>query len=194
MDWPNIILTSFSMAIDASATNAVNAIKEEHISIWKLVLSSFIFAFFQFVMPLIGYLIGSGFRQYIENAIPYIGFSLLLLLSVKCFYDAIKETIQYKRSNGECQIERKKITFLTILAEGVATSIDALCIGFVYLSYQINDALIVFALIGITTFVLSFLSGILGKYIARFLERWANYISGAVFLIIGLKILIESLL
>ena len=47
---------------------------------------------------------------------------------------------------------------------------------------------------GVTTFILSFLSGILGKYIARFLERWANYISGAVFLIIGLKILIESLL
>lgn len=83
---------------------------------------------------------------------------------------------------------------MTILAEGVATSIDALCIGFVYLSYLINDALIVFGLIGVTTFVLSFLSGILGKYIARFLERWANYISGAVFLIIGLKILIESFL
>lgn len=194
MNWPDIILTSFSMAIDASATNAVNAIKEENIPVWKLALASLVFALFQFIMPLIGYLVGSGFRQYIEPAIPYIGFGLLLLLSIKCFYDAIKETIEYKKSGGEFKVERKKVSFLAILAEGVATSIDALCIGFVYLNLGIYDALVVFAIIGATAFVLPFICGLFGKYIAKFLERWANYISGAVFLIVALKILIESFL
>lgn len=97
MDWLNIILTSFSMAIDASATNAVNAIKEEKIPLWKIAFASLVFAVFQFVMSLIGYLIGSGFRQYLEPIIPYIGFSLLTLLAIKCFYDAIKETIAIKK-------------------------------------------------------------------------------------------------
>lgn len=194
MDWLNIILTSFSMAIDASATNAVNAIKEEKIPLWKIAFASLVFAVFQFVMPLIGYLIGSGFRQYLEPIIPYIGFSLLTLLAIKCFYDAIKETIAIKKSGGELKVERKPVTILGILAEGVATSIDALCIGFVYLSYPIYDALLVFGIIGIVAFVLPFISGLFGKFLAKFLEKWANYISGVVFLAIALKILIESFL
>ncbi len=194
MDWLNIVLTSFSMAIDASATNAVNAIKEERMPLWKIAFASFIFAIFQFVMPLIGYLIGSGFREFLEPIIPYIGFALLTLLAIKCFYDAIKETIAIRKSGGELKVERKPVTIFTILIEGVATSIDALCIGFVYLSYPFIDALLVFGIIGIVAFVLPFIAGVFGKYLAKFLEKWANYISGFVFLSIALKILIESFL
>jgi len=182
MDWLNILLTSFSMAIDASATNAVNAIREERVPTWKLAFASFIFAIFQFIMPLIGYLIGSGFREFLEPIIPYVGFALLTLLAIKCFYDAIKETIALNKSGGEFKIERKPVTLLGILAEGVATSIDALCIGFVYLSYPFIDALLVFGIIGIVAFLLSFIAGLFGKFLAKFLEKWANYISGFVFL------------
>lgn len=194
MDWLNILLTSFSMAIDASATNAVNAIREERVPTWKLAFASFIFAIFQFIMPLIGYLIGSGFREFLEPIIPYVGFALLTLLAIKCFYDAIKETIALNKSGGEFKIERKPVTLLGILAEGVATSIDALCIGFVYLSYPFIDALLVFGIIGIVAFLLSFIAGLFGKFLAKFLEKWANYISGFVFLAIALKILIEGFL
>ena len=78
--------------------------------------------------------------------------------------------------------------------EDVATTIDALCIGFVYLELPIGNALIVFSIIGITTFVLSFFSVLLAKQIAKYLEKWAGFIAAIVFLAIGLKILLEGIL
>ena len=97
------------------------------------------------------------------------------------------------REITEEEIEKKKLTFWDVMVQSVATSIDALCIGFVYLSYSIPNAMIVFAIIGVTTFILSFLCVFLAKIIAGPLEKWASLIAGIVFIIVGLKILLEGL-
>lgn len=78
--------------------------------------------------------------------------------------------------------------------EDITTAIDALYIGFVYLELSIENAPIVFSIIGITTFALSFLSALLAKQIAKYLEKWAGLIAAIVFLAIGLKILLEGIL
>ena len=82
---------SVSMSLDAASVNATNGLKEDGIKVNKLVIISFVFGLFQFIMPLIGYGIGNTFIKYIEKAIPWIAFSLLTLLAIKAFVEWIKE-------------------------------------------------------------------------------------------------------
>ncbi len=195
MDWVQTFLVALSMSADAMTVNATNGLREENISKWKLLFASFLFGVFQFVMPVIGYFIGYSFREQLETAIPWIGFALLMLLGIKCIVDWIKEFRHRNDPKEEGEENKgKKITFVNLIVEAIATSIDALCIGFVYLSYEIPDALLVFGIIGITTMVLSFITGLLGKLIGKKLSKWANLISGLVFIAVGIKILVEGLL
>lgn len=192
IDWIDCILTSISMSVDAMTVNATNGLTEKNMSKLKMILISLSFGIFQFVMPTIGYFIGYSFKDELENLIPWIAFALLLLLGIKSFIDWFKEFRARKKDEEE--IKEKKISLLDIFVQSVATSIDALCIGFVYLSYSISNALIVFMIIGIVTFTLSFLCVFLAKQIAGPLEKWAGLIASIVFIAIGIKILLEGIL
>ncbi len=188
MNFVDAILTALSMSIDACTENVVNGLEEKNMKIRKMLLISFVFGLFQFLMPVIGYFVGYSFKSYVEPYIPWIAFSLLLGLSIKAFIDWIKE---FKSKEEICD---KKITFLNILIQGVATSIDALCIGFVFLGYSIQDALITFVIIGVTTFILSFIAILISKQIAGKIQKRAGLIAALVFLVLAIKILLEGIL
>lgn len=193
-----IILLSISLALDASSVNIANGMSK-NIKKRELLLCSFIFGVFQFLMPLFSYLIGTSFKDKLESIIPYISFSLLLLLSIKSFFEFIKEIrINKKEINSESKKikdeEVKRISFLKILIEGIATSIDALCIGFIYVAYSINEALIIFRVIGIITLILSFLAGILSKFFLNRFSKYTSLITAIIFLLVGIKILVEGLI
>lgn len=192
-----IILLSISLALDASSVNIANGMSK-NIKKKELFLCSFIFGVFQFLMPLFGYLIGTSFKDKLESIIPYISFSLLLILSIKSLIEFIKEIrINKKEENSESKKikeEVKRISFLKILIEGIATSIDALCIGFIYIAYSINEALIIFGIIGIITLILSFLAGILSKFFLNRFSKYASLITAFIFLLVGIKILVEGLI
>lgn len=190
LDWVNIVLTSLSMSVDAMTVSAVDSIQEKNTKKTKSILIALVFGLFQFIMPIIGYFIGYSFKDILEAYIPWIAFSLLTLLSIKSLIDWIKD--RYKKDDGE--EVNKKISILEILVQGISTSIDALCIGFVYLNLNIANAMIVFSIIGITTFLLSLLTSIFGNLLANKLEKWAGLIAAIVFLAVGLKILIEGLI
>ena len=187
----DIALISVSMAADAMTVNATNGISEKNIDVKKLLFAAFIFGVMQFLMPVVGYFIGYSFQSYLEAYIPWIAFALLLFLGLKSLFDFFKD-LKKEKEDGVKEI--KKVTIPTILLEGVATSIDALCIGFVYLSLSISKAMLVFSIIGIVTFVLSFITGLLGRLIGDKLERFAPLISGLIFIAIGIKILLEGIL
>lgn len=192
IDWINTLLTSVSMSIDAMTVNATNGLKEKGMPIWKMLLISFSYGVFQFIMPLIGYFVGYSFKEKLETYIPWIAFILLSLLAIKSFVEWIKE-FKAKKEDSEEQ-EEKKIGILEVLWQDVATSIDALCIGFVYLELSIGNALIVFGIIGVVTFTLTFICVLLAKQLAKYLEKWAGLIAAIVFLGVGLKILLEGIL
>ena len=189
IDFVNVSLTSLSMAIDASSVNATNGIKEKNMKIKKMLFISFMFGLFQFIMPTIGYFIGSIFKDRIIKFLPYIAFSLLLLLAIKSFVEWLNE-----RKEIEGAIEEKKISFWEIIIQAIATSIDAFCIGFVYLSNSVAEAMIIFSIIGVVAFILPFLSVLLARYIAKYIEKYAGLIAALVFVGIGLKILLEGIL
>lgn len=190
LDWINILLTSLSMSVDAMTVSAVDSIQEKNMKKTKSILIALVFGLFQFIMPLIGYFIGYSFKDILEAYIPWIAFSLLTLLSIKSLIDWIKD----RKKKDEKEEVNKKISILEILVQGISTSIDALCIGFVYLNLNIANAMIVFSFIGITTFLLSLLTSIFGNLLANKLEKWAGLIAAIVFLAVGLKILIEGLI
>lgn len=190
IDWINTLLTSVSMSIDAMTVNATNGLKEKGMPVWKMILISLSYGIFQFIMPLIGYFIGYSFKEELETYIPWIAFVLLTLLAIKSLVEWIKDF----RKNDEEAKEEKKIGFLEVLWQDVATSIDALCIGFVYLELSIGNALIVFGIIGVVTFLLSFICVLLAKQLAKYLEKWAGLIAAIVFFAVGLKILLEGIL
>ena len=190
LDWFNIVLTSLSMSVDAMTVSAVDSIQEKNMKKTKSILIALVFGLFQFIMPLIGYFIGYSFKDILEAYIPWIAFSLLTLLSIKSLIDWIKD----RKKKDEGEEVNKKISILEILVQGISTSIDALCIGFVYLNLNIANAMIVFSIIGITTFLLSLLTSLFGNLLANKLEKWSGLIAAIVFLAVGLKILIEGLI
>lgn len=179
------------MAADAMTVNATNGISEKNINIKKLLFAAVVFGIMQFLMPVIGYFIGFSFQKELELYIPWIAFGLLLLLGVKSIISFIRDLLKSKEEGVK---EIKKVSILTILLEGVATSIDALCIGFVYLNLPVSQALLVFGIIGITTLVLSFITGITGRLFGDKLEKYSSLISGIIFIAVGLKILLEGVL
>jgi len=190
----DVLLTSVSMSIDAMTVNVVNGISEKNIKTKKIILIAMTFGLFQFFMPSFSYLIGHIFYQYIEKAIPLIAFGLLGLLAIKSFIDWIKDRKCKEDPTSEsCQID-KKITVKEVLVQGVATSIDALCIGITFLSYSYAEAFLAFGIIGVVTFALSFLTGFFSKKLAGKLEKWAGLIASIIFLAVGIKILLEGIL
>lgn len=188
MDWVNIALTSLSMSIDAMTVSAIDAIEEKNMKKIKAILIALTFGVFQFIMPVIGYFIGYSFKETLESYIPWIAFALLTLLAIKSFVEWLRDF--HKKNIGE--IKEKRIKILEIFVQAISTSIDALCIGFVYLDLNIGQAMLVFAIIGVTTFVLSIVASLCANLFAKKLERWAGLIAAITFLVIGLKILIEG--
>ena len=193
VDILTMILTSVSMSIDAMTVNATNGLEEKTINQGKMVFLSFLFGLFQFGMPVLGYFVGQTFEQYVSAYIPWIGFGLLMLLGIKSLVDWIKETVERKKGGSE-EPREKEIGVGKMLVEAIATSIDALCIGFAYMWLPIGEAMLFFGVIGITTFILSYLSILLAKWLAKWLQNWAGLLAAAVFMGIAIKILLEGLL
>lgn len=193
VDILTMILTSVSMSVDAMTVNATNGLEEKTIKQGKMVFLSFLFGIFQFGMPVLGYFVGQTFEQYVSAYIPWIGFSLLMLLGIKSLVDWIKETVERKKGGSE-EPREKEISVGRMFVEAIATSIDALCIGFAYMWLPIGEAMLFFGVIGITTFILSYLSILLAKWLAKWLQNWAGLLAAAVFMGIAIKILLEGLL
>jgi len=136
----------------------------------------------QAIMAFLGYFLGSTFRVYIENIDHWIAFFLLLFIGI----NMLKESIESKKMGDSC--ERKKQSMLLL---AIATSIDALAIG-VSISLVTKEYLSPVIIIGIITFILSFIGVMAGNIIGAKRKFIAELAGGAILILIGFKILIES--
>lgn len=208
IDWLNTIMVSVSMAVDCMTVGATDGLEEPGMKKRKSFLIAFFFGFFQFLMPTIGYFIfyliyhnglNQDIRDNLEHIIPWIAFALLGLLGIKNIIEWViefRKTKQEEKEGKEHEQVHKVLSFGGIIVQSIATSIDALCIGFVYspVQYEIPQAMLVFGVIGVTTALLSFITITFGKHLGDKLEKWAGLIAGIVFIAIGLKILLEGVL
>lgn len=181
------VLLALGLAMDAAAVSAVNGFTEPHMPIWKVLLMAFFYGSFQGFMPMIGYAAGSIVVDFVSNVIPYIALVLLAILGGKMLYDGIKG------EDGDDEI-REGVTIKMLLIQAVATSIDALSIGIVFVEDSVWEALIQSSIIAVITFFISIAALFIGKRFGTYLNDKAQIVGGIILIAIGLKIFIEYLI
>ncbi len=170
-------IDAFSVAIGIGAANY----KKSWAPVLRLACA---FGLFQFAMPLIGWLAGSTVVELIAGFDHWIAFGLLALIGTKMIREAFE-----KESDGERADQTRGWPLLML---SVATSIDALAVGF---SFSLLKTSILFpaAIIGVVCFIMTAIGMIFGKALARIFGRKVEILGGLVLIGIGIKILIEHL-
>ena len=194
MGFIEIFLTGVGLSMDAFAVSICRGLQMRRSVNWKhlLIIAAF-FGGFQALMPAIGYLLGSQFKDYIVAIDHWIAFALLAFIGGKMVYDVICD-IREEKEGCECcaASEEEALNVRQIALMAVATSIDALAVGITFAFLEVN-LLLAIAVIGITTFALCALGVVVGhKFGARFKNK-ASLAGGIVLILIGTKILLEHL-
>ena len=181
------IMLGVGLAMDAFSVSLANGLNEPNMRGGKVCGVAAIFSFFQFAMPLIGWICVSTIAQVFgafEKFIPWIALALLGFIGGKMLYEGIKGT------DGE--EEPPAVGFGALLVQGVATSIDALSVGFTISDYTLPEALLSCLLIGVVTFFICYAGICIGKKAGTRLAGKAGILGGAILIFIGLEIFISS--
>ncbi len=184
MDFITIIVIAIGLSADSFAVSAVNGFSKHHLRFKDNLLIALSFAFFQALMPFLGWLIGNTFADEIKAADHWIAFILLTFIGLKMIYESIRKD-KDKHSS-------ETLSFLTIIAQSLATSIDALIVGisFAFIKVNIFETI---TIIGIVTLLFSFSGFCTGKKYGKKISKHAEVIGGIILILLGIKILIEHL-
>lgn len=184
MGLTEIIIIAIGLSMDAFAVSITLGLSVKKLKIKHVLIPAIYFGFFQALMPLIGFFAGTMFANKIQNFDHWIAFILLGIIGGKM----IRESL----SKGEEKVKENSFQFVTMLLLAIATSIDALAVGVTFAFFEINIFLAII-LIGLTTFCIS-LGGVkIGNIFGAKYKSKAEFIGGAVLVILGLKILAEHL-
>ncbi len=186
MDVLYIIFIGVALSMDACALTIANCV-EQRCSLTKKQAWSMpiLFALFQGIMPLIGYLIGSLLYEYIGSYGKYLTATIFFALGIKMIIDVIKEKKQGDKERIDNE-ETKKLTLAVILVQAVATSLDALVVGITLNEYALPPFVSVL-LIAVVTFALVALSLFLGKSLGKALGKYSNYVAIVIILLLAIK-------
>ncbi|MGI6080580.1 MAG: manganese efflux pump MntP family protein [Candidatus Avilachnospira sp.] len=183
-----IFMIGAGLSMDAFAASVCKGLSAERINPKNAVITGLYFGGFQAGMPLLGYFLGTGFKDAIMSIDHWIAFILLLLIGL----NMIKES----REKEDCGCDKGEETELfspkELLPLAVGTSIDALAVGvsFAFLNVNIITAV---CLIGVTTFVFSALGVGAGSRLGMRFKSWAEFAGGLILILMGTKILLEHL-
>ena len=180
-----------ALAMDAFSVSLANGLNEPCMKKKKMLGIAGLFAFFQAIMPLIGWICIRTIAQYFqsfEKMVPYIALALLGFIGVKMIIDGVRD------SGCECE-ERPAVGFWALIVQGIATSIDALSAGFAFEKY--DDALVVIlaaALIAAITFIICYIGIYVGRKAGTKLAGKAGIFGGIILILIGLEIFITGII
>ncbi|MBR6557470.1 MAG: manganese efflux pump [Clostridia bacterium] len=183
----NSILLGIGLAMDAFSVSLANGLNEPCMKKGKMMGVAGIFSAFQFAMPMIGWICVSTIAQYFEafeKCIPWIALLLLGFIGGKMLYEGITD-------NDSCE-DKPSICIGALLVQGIATSIDALSVGFTISDHNWIEALLACLLIGIVTFFICFAGILIGKKAGTKLAGKAGILGGVILIFIGLEIFITS--
>ena len=209
----NSILLGVGLAMDAFSVSIANGLNEPHMRRRREVLIAGTYAFFQFLMPVIGWFcVHELVRQFrvFERFIPWIALALLLWIGGKMIRDALRKDPEQAAGSGAADGSQSSgvpesgeapksggapeaLTMGTLLVQGVATSIDALSVGFTIESYGVAAAFSAALIIAVVTFIICVCGLVLGRAVGMRYARHASILGGVILIGIGLEILIEHL-
>ena len=184
----NNILLGIGLAMDAFSVSLANGLNEPSMKKRKVLGIAGLFALFQGVMPLLGWICVHTIVQYFswfEKLVPWIALILLCYIGGKMLLDSIK-------NKAEEESEAKKLGLVALLVQGVATSIDALSVGFTIAEYSFFYALLAVLIISVVTFFICFAGILIGKEFGTKLAGKAGILGGVILIFIGLEIFISS--
>ena len=182
------IMLGVGLAMDAFSVSLANGLNEPKMKKRKMCGVAGVFAFFQALMPMLGWVCIHTIVQYFrafEKLIPWIALALLGYIGGKMLYEGIK-------NRSDCDEERKGVGFAALLVQGIATSIDALSVGFTIAEYGAAQALLAAVIIAAVTFVICMGGLKIGKTAGTRLAGKASILGGAILIFIGLEIFISG--
>ena len=181
------VMMGIGLAMDAFSVSMANGLHEPNMKKRKMFLIAGIFAIFQALMPMLGWLcvhtIAQCFEAF-EKFIPWIAFILLTYIGGKMLIDGIRHQDNEEAAN---------VNFGALLVQGIATSIDALSEGFVIAEYNQIMAVAAVIIIAVITFVICMFGVFIGKKFGTVLSNKAQIFGGIILLIIGIEIFISGI-
>jgi putative Mn2+ efflux pump MntP len=184
MELFTIFLIAIGLSFDTFAVSVSSGLILRKIDFFNATRIAITLAVFQAVMPVIGWLAGSGIREYAENVDHWIAFGILALLGGNMIYESLKTHPEERQFNP--------LDVRVMIGMAIATSIDALIVGFSFalLNFKI---LISVGIIGAVTYIVAMLGMLFGKKIGARMGRRMEILGGTMLILIGLKILLEHL-
>lgn len=178
-----LIIIAVGLSMDAFAVSICKGLSVKELKLKHALICGLYFGGFQALMPLLGYLLGSGFQQYITAFDHWIAFVLLVLIGA----NMIRESFSKEEEKQSASFSPK-----TMLPLAIATSIDALAVGvtFAFLQTEIVSSI---SIIGVTTFILSAIGVKIGNIFGSKYKSKAEFFGGVVLVLMGIKILLEHL-
>ncbi len=185
----NSVLLGVGLAMDAFSVSLANGLNETCMKQKKMCGVAGIFALFQAAMPMIGWIcvhtIVEKFQAF-EKFIPFIALILLVYIGGKMLLEGLKKK---EEDEEEC----KAVCLSALLVQGVATSIDALSVGFTIAEYGLVMAIVCAAIIAMVTFFICYAGIAIGKKFGTKLANKASVFGGVILILIGLEIFITGI-
>ncbi len=186
MDVISVFLIAVSLALDAFAVSVSCGVSTPRFGPRQAIRVGVWFGSFQFLMPLMGWLLGAAVSAYIQAFDHFVAFGLLALIGGQMIARAVR------KGAGEAAEAPADLSARRLCLLAVATSIDALAVG-VSMAFMNVDVLLSAAVIGAVAFVLSLAGGLAGRRLGGLFQKRAELLGGAVLIGIGVKILMEHL-
>lgn len=181
------ILFGLGLAMDAFSVSLANGMNEKRMKVGRMCTIAGVFAFFQALMPMLGWIAVQTISKIFEGFtvfIPYIALGLLSYIGGKMIYEGIKK---------DCDCEDCAVGIWGLVVQGVATSIDALSVGFEMTNDTFEQALIRVAIIAIVTFIVCMFGVWAGKKFGNMLSNKATVFGGVILVGIGIYIFVKGI-
>ena len=183
----NSVLLGVGLAMDAFSVSLADGLHETNMKPRKMSIIAGMFALFQALMPLIGWFFVHTIVQYFqtfEKFIPWIALGLLGYIGVQMILEA--------REEDDEEHKKPVLGWSALIVQAIATSIDALSVGFTIAEYGFLEALLAAVIIAIVTFFICLFGLEIGKRAGTKLAGKANILGGVILIFIGLEIFIGS--
>lgn len=184
------VLLGVGLAMDAFSVSLANGLNEPKMRAKRMYLIASVFAFYQALMPLIGWFCVHNLVKFFtvfEKFIPWIALILLAFIGGKMVLEGIRN------KEEEAEESESGLGFKLLMVQGIATSIDALSVGFTISEYGFIMALVSALIIAAVTFVICMAGVIIGKKFGTKLANKASVLGGVILIVIGLEIFITGL-
>lgn len=196
----NSVLLGVGLAMDAFSVSIANALSESQMKKGRMCFIAGVYAFFQFAMPIIGWICVHTILEYFNKfqiLIPWIALILLLYIGGKMIWEAFHECEEGEgagaSASGDSDLPCKSgLTISVLMIQGIATSIDALSVGFTIADYGLVMALVASLIIAVVTFAICMAGLLIGKKAGNHLSSKATVLGGIILIGIGIEIFVKG--